>query len=267
MSEPRAPHRAASTSQVDAARRFHGLHIPGDPLVLFNAWDAGSARAVAEGGAKAIATGSWSVAAANGVDDGERLPLAFALANLRRIHAVAGSLPVTIDLESGYGESPAEVAETIVAALDAGAVGCNLEDSFPADGSLRHPADQVVRLLAARNAAVSAGIPMYINARTDVFFQKPAVAHDMAMVEAALERARAYAEAGASGLFVPGVVDEALIARIVEASPLPVNVMATPASPARKRLAELGVARISHGPGPYRGAMQWLTAAAKAAMA
>ena len=156
---------------------------------------------------------------------------------------------------------------TVAAALDAGAIGCNLEDSFPADGSLRDVADQVARLVAARRAADAAGVAMYLNARSDVFFQKPAAAHDMAMVDAALERARAYSDAGASGLFVPGVVAEALIARIAEASPLPVNIMAMPGVPDRKRLAELGVARISHGPGPYRGAMQWLTEAAKAAMA
>jgi methylisocitrate lyase len=100
-----------------------------------------------------------------------------------------------------------------------------------------------------------------------VFFQKPADAHDAAMVEAALERARAYAEAGASGLFAPGLADEALIARLVETSPLPVNIMAMPGVPSRARLAELGVARVSHGPGPFRGAMQWLTDAAKVAMA
>jgi methylisocitrate lyase len=100
-----------------------------------------------------------------------------------------------------------------------------------------------------------------------VFFQAPAATHDVAMVDATLDRARAYAEAGASGLFVPGVVAEELIARIAEASPLPVNIMAMPGVPDRKRLAELGVARISHGPGPYRGAMRWLTEAAKAAMA
>lgn len=252
--------------QQQAARLFQALHVPGTPLVLFNAWDAGSARAVADAGAKAIATGSWSVAAANGFADGEKLPLAFALENLRRIVA-AVALPVTIDLESGYGETPATVGATVAAALDAGAVGCNLEDSFPADGSLREAAGQVARLAAARKAADAAGVAMYLNARTDVFFQKPAAAHDMAMVDAALERARAYADAGASGLFVPGVVAEGLIARIAEASPLPVNVMAMPGVPDRKRLAELGVARISHGPGPYRGAMQWLTEAAKAAMA
>jgi methylisocitrate lyase len=256
----------SGTTQESSARLFHSLHVRGQPLVLFNAWDAGSARAVAEAGAQAIATGSWSVAAANGFADGEQLPFAFALENLRRI-IKAAALPVTIDLESGYGETPAAVAATVAAALAAGAGGCNLEDSFPVDGSLRDIAGQVARLAAARRAADDAGIAMYINARTDVFFQAPAAAHDAAMVDAALERARAYAEAGASGLFVPGVVAEHLIARIAEASPLPVNIMAMPGVPDRKRLAELGVARISHGPGPYRGAMQWLTEAAKAAMA
>jgi methylisocitrate lyase len=245
---------------------FHSLHVRGQPLMLFNAWDAGSARAVADAGAKAIATGSWSVAAANGFADGEHLPLALAMENLRRI-VKAVALPVTIDLESGYGETPAAVAATIAAALAAGAVGCNLEDSVPADGSLRAVAAQVARLAAARRAADDAGIAFFINARTDVFFQAPAATHDVAMVDATLDRARAYAEAGASGLFVPGVVAEDLIARIAEASPLPVNIMAMPGVPDRKRLAELGVARISHGPGPYRGAMRWLTEAAKAAMA
>jgi 2-methylisocitrate lyase-like PEP mutase family enzyme len=255
-----------TTTQNSTARQFQALHVRGQPLVLFNAWDAGSARAVADAGAQAIATGSWSVAAANGFADGEQLPFAFSMENLRRI-IQAVVLPVTIDLESGYGETPAAVGATVAAALAAGAVGCNLEDSFPADGSLRDVTDQVARLAAARRAADDAGIALYVNARTDVFFQSPAAAHDGAMVDAALERARAYAEAGASGLFVPGVVADALIARIAEASPLPVNIMAMPGVPDRRRLAELGVARISHGPGPYRGAMQWLTQAAKAAMA
>jgi methylisocitrate lyase len=257
---------AAMSTQRDDALRFHALHIPGAPLVLFNAWDAGSARAVADAGAAAIATGSWSVAAAHGFEDGERLPLAIAMENLRRIVA-AVPLPVTVDLESGYGDAPDQVAATVAAALDAGAVGCNLEDSFPADGTLRPVEAQVARLSAARRVADAAGIPCYLNARTDVFLQQPADAHDEAMVEAALVRARAYAEAGASGLFVPGLVAEALIARLVDGSPLPVNVMAARATPDRARLAELGVARISHGPGPYRGAMQWLTDAAKTAMA
>jgi methylisocitrate lyase len=252
-------------TQTDKARAFQALHVRGAPLVLFNAWDAGSARAVADAGAGAIATGSWSVAAAHGFADGERMPLALAMDNLRRIVG-AVALPVTVDLESGYGDAPEDAGATVALALAAGAIGCNLEDSVPANGSLRATADQVARLVAARRAAEAAGVACFINARTDVFFQAPAAAHDMAMVDAALERARAYAEAGASGLFVPGVVDEALIARIVEASPLPVNVMVMRDTPGRSRLAELGVARISHGPGPYRGAMQWLTEAAKAAI-
>lgn len=253
-------------TQQELAARFHALHRGGDPLVLFNAWDAGSARAVAAAGAPAIGTGSWSVAAANGFADGEALPLALALDNLRRIVA-AVKLPVTIDLESGYADDDAGVGRTVAAALEAGAIGCNLEDSFPADGSLREIAAAAARIAAARKAADDAGIALFINARTDVFFQKPADAHDATMVEAALERARAYAEAGASGLFAPGLADEALIDRLVEGSPLPVNIMAMPGVPSRARLAELGVARISHGPGPFRGAMQWLTDAAKAAMA
>jgi methylisocitrate lyase len=254
------------TTQNDKARLFHSLHVRGQPLVLFNAWDAGSARVVAEAGASAIATGSWSVAAANGFDDGEHLPFALALDNLRRIVA-AVTQPVTIDLESGYGDAPGQVAATVRAALECGAVGCNIEDSFPANGRLREADNQAARLAAAREAADDVGVALFINARTDVFFQSPAEAHDMAMVEAALQRARAYADAGASGLFVPGVVADHLIARLAEASALPVNIMAMPGVPGRARLAELGVARISHGPGPYRGAMQWLAEATRTAMA
>jgi 2-methylisocitrate lyase-like PEP mutase family enzyme len=253
-------------ARQNAARLFHSLHVRGEPLVLFNAWDAGSARAVAAAGAKAVATGSWSVAAAHGFDDGEHVPLPLVMDNLRRILA-AVALPVTVDLESGYGDAPEAVGATVAAAVEVGAIGCNLEDSFPVDGSLRAMADQVARIAAARRAVDDADIAFFINARTDVFFQAPAAAHDMAMVDAALERAHAYAGAGASGLFVPGLVADHLIARVVEGSPLPVNIMAMAGVAGRVRLAELGVARISHGPGPYRGAMRWLTEAARIAMA
>jgi 2-methylisocitrate lyase-like PEP mutase family enzyme len=253
----------AMTAQHDRANTFRSLHVRGRPLVLFNAWDVGSARAVAAAGAAAIATGSWSVAAANGFEDGERVPLDFALGNLRRIVA-AIDLPVTIDLEGGYGDSPDQVGATVAAALQAGAVGCNLEDSLPIDGRLRDVHDQVARYRAARKAAEDAGVALFINARTDVFFQKRADAHDMTMVEQALQRARAYADAGVDGLFVPGLVAEHLIARIVDGSALPVNIMTMPGAPARARLAALDVARISHGPGPYRDSMKRLTEAAKA---
>ena len=147
------------------AERFRALHVRGTPVILFNIWDPGSAKAVASGGALALATGSWSVAHANGFADGEETPLTLAIDNLRRI-ARAVDLPVTIDLESGYGETPEKVGETIRLAIEAGAVGCNLEDSFPADGSLRETAAQVARLRRARQIADAAGIGFFVNART-----------------------------------------------------------------------------------------------------
>lgn len=246
------------TDQAARARRLHSLHIDDLPLLLFNAWDAGSAKAVAGAGAAAIATGSWSVAAANGFADGESIPRAFALDNLARIVAAAGDLPVTVDLERGYDD----VAETVRGALAAGAAGCNLEDGL-AEG-LRDTAEQASRLAAARAAAEAAGIPMFLNARTDLFLQAPAEAHDAALLARALERGRAFAAAGADGLFLPGLADEALIAVAVAQSPLPVNVMVGARTPPLARLAALGVARVSHGPGPYLLAMRALAGAALA---
>ncbi len=251
--------------QWERAAAFKALHVPGRPLILFNIWDAGSAKAVAAGGAKALATGSWSVAAANGFPDGERIPLDLCVANLRRI-VDAVDLPVTLDLESGYGADPAAVGEAFARVVQAGAIGCNIEDSFPESGSLRETADQAARLRAARAAADGLGVPAFLNARTDVFFQAGPDRHDEGMVAAALERGRAYADAGADGLFVPGVVSERLIGLLVEGSPLPVNIMAGAATPPAARLAELGVARISHGPGPYRQAMRALEEAARAVL-
>lgn len=149
--------------QIRKAEQFRALHAPGQPLVLFNIWDPGGARAVAAAGAKAIATGSCSVASANGFADGEHTPLALVIDNLRRIVG-ATDLPVTVDLESGYGDTPEGVGETIGPAIDGGAVGCNLEDSFPANGSLRATADQVDRIRRARQTADAAKIRFFINA-------------------------------------------------------------------------------------------------------
>lgn len=251
--------------QATKVATFRSLHTPGQPLVLFNIWDAGTAKAVASAGARALATGSWSVAAAHGFADGEHVPLDFAIDNLARI-VQATDLPVTIDLESGYGESAADVARSVARAVEAGAVGCNLEDSFPGDGSLRDVGEQAKRIAAARRIARDAGVSLFINARTDVFFQKPAPEHDDAMVQAALDRGRAYAEAGADGLFVPGVVDETFIGRLAEASQLPVNIMVEANTPSLARLAELKVARVSHGPRPYLAMMKALADSARDAL-
>jgi 2-methylisocitrate lyase-like PEP mutase family enzyme len=254
------------TDQRTRAEEFRRLHVAGDPLVLFNAWDAGSARAVAAGGARAIATGSWSVAAAHGYPDGEGLPLDLAISNLERI-VRSVELPVTIDLESGYGTKAGTVAETLTRALRAGAVGCNIEDSVIGGDGLYEPQEQAARLRAARAAADRMSIPAFINARTDVFLKAEPARHDATLVDIALQRAATYAAAGASGIFVPGLTDAALIGRLCTASPLPVNVMVLPALPPRPELARLGVARISHGPGPYRAAMRFLEDAARAACA
>jgi 2-methylisocitrate lyase-like PEP mutase family enzyme len=251
------------SNQLDKANVFRALHVRGQPLLLLNIWDAGSAKAIATGGAAAIATGSWSVAVANGYADGEHLPFDFAIDNLRRIVA-AVDLPVTIDIESGYGKTAEAVAASVRRTIEAGAVGCNLEDSFPENGTLRAFDEQVQRIRAARKAADDLKIPYFINARTYVFFQRDVV-HDDAAVDAVLVRARAYADAGADGLFAPGPVDEGLIARLAGESPLPVNIMATAATPSSEKLAKCGVARISHGPGPYRQVIKMLEDLARSA--
>lgn len=251
------------TTQNDKAAAFARLHVKGDPIELFNVWDPGSARAVAKAGARALATGSWSVAAAHGFEDGEALPLELALANLARI-VRAVDVPVTVDLESGYGAEPAHVGDSVSRALAAGAIGMNLEDRAIGGKGLYDVAMQAARLRAAREAARACGVDAWINARTDGFLQEPRESHDAALADAAIERARAYAEAGASSVFVPGIADETLIERVCAGSPLPVNVMVVAGLAPKARLAALGVARISHGPGPYRLAMKALEDAARA---
>lgn len=249
------------TSKVEA---FRALHVPGDPLVLFNIWDGGSARAVAEAGAKAIATGSYGVAEAQGFKDGEGFPLDRALDVLEGVLRVT-DLPVTFDMESGYGESPEAVGDSVARAFAAGAVGINLEDRMPGIAALTPIAEQ------ARRIAAAAATGIFVNARCDVFRGQPKEAHGPDLVAAVLERARAYADAGASGLFVPFTTNRACIAAICEQAPLPVNIIWTPAAAGgfagRAELAELGVARISHGHRPWAASMDWLGEAARAVLA
>jgi 2-methylisocitrate lyase-like PEP mutase family enzyme len=248
----------------ERAKAFSKLHVPGRPFVLFNIWDAGSAKVVAAAGAKAIGTGSWSVATANGYGDGEQLPLDDVIANLGRITRLS-ALPVTVDIESGYGKSAAEVGRTIERTIQAGAVGCNLEDSFPQDGTLRPVAEQVERIRHARKAAEQSGIPYFINVRTDVFFKPGQNRHDESLMKEAIDRALAYADAGADGIFAPGLEDRKLISRLAAASPLPLNIMVTDKTPGLAQLAEAGVARVSHGPRPYLALMKVLDEMARAA--
>lgn len=248
-------------TQQSLAEHFRNLHVSGEPLVLFNAWDPGSAKVIEEAGARAVATGSWSVAAAFGFEDGEQLPLELVIGNARRIVAAVG-LPVSIDFEGGYAEQPAALEQNLSQLLDTGVVGINFEDRVVAGTGLYSIVDQAGRIAALRHAADTAGVRLFINARTDLFLAAPVAEHP-GLIGQALERARAYAEAGASGFFVPGLCDEAGIGRLASEGPLPVNVMQLPKLPPVERLAELGVARISHGPGPYRLAMAALKEAAQ----
>ncbi len=247
-------------SQSDKFRRFAALHVPGDPVILYNIWDAGSARAVAEAGAKAIATGSASVAAANGFTDAEGLPLDLALANAARVVA-AVDLPVTIDFEGAYAVAPGETAANIARLAATGAIGCNFEDQVVGGQGLHPTALQAERIAAARAAV---GADFFINARTDIFLKAKQDEHDDAKVDAAIERAVAYAQAGASGFFAPGLADLRLLEQLCDASPLPVNFMAWPGTPPAGEIARTGIARISHGPFPHRQAMKTLTEAAEA---
>ena len=245
---------------TDKIKAFGDLHVPGDPLILYNIWDAGSALAVAGAGAKAIATGSWGVACSLGFKDGETLPINAALENLERILSVT-DLPVTIDMEAGYGAGSDEVRASVARAAAAGAVGINIEDKDPVTRVLFETADAAMRIRAAADSG------LWINARTDVFIVTPKEHHDAALADAVIERAKAYADAGANSLFVPFVYDASLIARICEKSPLPVNILVGQGVPDIKTLAGLGVARISYGHGPWAAAMDALAAGAREALA
>ena len=244
---------------MDKVAVFRSLHVPGDPLVVFNIWDAGSAKAVAGAGAKAIATGSYGVACARGSADGENLSLDVALANLAEIVGVI-DLPVSIDMEAGYGADAAAVGRSVQRARGAGAAGINMEDRLPGENDLL-PAD-----LAAERIAAAAATGLFVNARCDTFRGRDVATDGDALVAATLERARAYADAGADGLFVPFLADARCIGAICEGSPLPVNVLWSKPCGDRAALARLGVARISHGHQPWAAAMAWLGEQAEAVL-
>ena len=220
------------------------MHEKGNPLVLYNAWDAGSAAAIVEAGAKAIATSSSAVASAQGYDDGENLPLDLALQILGRIVATV-NVPVSVDFEGGYSEDDRELASNISKLIDLGVVGINFEDRVVKGEGMYSIERQAKRIVAIREAAEKKGIPLFINARTDVFLGQT---DDVAE---AIERSRAYGAAGASGFFIPGLTSDSDIHRIVEASPLPVNIMLMGGVSPVDKLAKLGVARVSYGPIPY----------------
>ena len=239
---------------------FAALHVPGDPVILYNIWDVGSALAVVAAGAKALATGSHPVADANGFPDGQKVPMEFAFANAKRI-VDAVEVPLTVDFESAYSADPDEGAANVARLKATGAVGCNFEDQVIGGEGL-HPLDLQAKRIAAIRAAV--GDDFYINARTDLFLKTQT--YDDALVDQVVERGKAFADAGASGFFVPRLAEPKQIERVVRKVPLPLNLIAFPGAPDKKLWADAGVARISHGPFPHRALMATLTEMARSAI-
>lgn len=220
---------------------FHRLHREAKPLLILpNAWDAGSARLMESLGAPAIATTSAGVAWAHGWPDGDKLPLDLQLETLRNIVRVV-KLPVTVDFEGGFSDDPAAVAQSARQVIDGGAVGINIEDG-------RSPPELLARKIEAiRKAAKSAGVNLYINARADVYLA--GLAPEGQRVAETLRRAKLYRDAGASGLFVPGLAKPDEIRAVTGGIELPVNLLAWPNLAPAAELAQLGVRRLSTGSG------------------
>lgn len=239
---------------------FAALHVPGDPVVLYNIWDVGSARAVAAAGAKALATGSHPVGDASGFGDGQKVPLDFVFANARRI-VEAVDLPLTVDFEGAYSDVPDVAGANVAALKETGAVGCNFEDQVIGGEGLHPLAEQCRRIEAIRKAV---GNAFFINARTDLFLKTQE--HDGALVDQVIERGKAFADSGASGFFVPRLADPRQVEKVVREVPLPLNLIAFPGAPSKREWADAGVARISHGPFPHRALMARLEEMAREAI-
>jgi 2-methylisocitrate lyase-like PEP mutase family enzyme len=240
---------------------FALLHRPGDPVILYNIWDAGSAQAVARAGAKAIATGSHPVGDASGFGDGQQVPIDFVMDNAKRV-AAAVDVPVTVDFEGAYAVEPDQAAANVARLKAAGAVGCNFEDQVIGGEGL-HPLDRQRRRIRAIRDSV--GPDFFINARTDLFLKTQV--YDDALLDEVIERGKAFADSGASGFFVPRLSDPRQAERVVREVPLPLNLIAFPGAPPNRDWANAGVARISYGPFPHRALMKTLEEWAREALA
>lgn len=235
-------------TQREKADLFRALHRPGQPLVLVNAWDAVSARIIEDVGFPAIATTSAGIAWLEGYADGEHIPRERMLAGVARV-TKAVAVPVSADCEAGYGQFAQDAVSTAQGVVAAGAVGLNFEDWDAKRDALTALEAQVSRIAAIRKAGEGAGVPLVINARTDVFLKR-AGDSDAWRMEEAVRRANAYLDAGAACAFLPGVSDERTIGALTAAIHGPVNFLAGPATPTVARLSQLGVARISLGAAP-----------------
>lgn len=242
-----------SKAQAEKAEKLRKLHNGPKILALPNAWDVVSARIVEELGYRAIATSSAAVAFSLGYPDGQRISRDEMLAAVARI-ARAVRVPVTADTESGYGKTPEEIAEFTKALVASGAVGLNFEDITGDDESTHVELGlQVKKIRAIRETSAALGVPLVINARTDIYLMP--VGPEATRFERTVERLRAYREAGADCLFVPGLCDRDTIAKLVQAVAAPLNILASPGCPSLGELEKMGVARVSAGSSAMRAAM------------
>jgi 2-methylisocitrate lyase-like PEP mutase family enzyme len=240
-------------TQRQKADAFRAMHDRRRILVIPNAWDAMSARIFEAAGFGAVATTSAGLAYSIGYPDGEAAPREEIIAAIARI-ARSIRVPLSADIESGFSRDTVELKPMIKAVIEAGAVGINLEDAIHGGAPQLHSQeDAVARIRAARAAADEAGVPLVINARTDVFLL--GIGEKSTRFDHAVQRANAYRAAGADCLFVPGPADADLIRRLASAIDGPINVLARPGMPAASELEKLGVARVSVGSGPAHAAM------------
>jgi len=246
------------TSTADKAAALAALHVPGDPLIVVNVWDAMTARIVARTpGVKALATASHSVAYSLGVEDGEGMTVEMALGAAQRI-AASTDLPVSVDFERGYAADASGVRDNVARLIDAGGAGLNIEDSLAgARSERRQIAEAAARVAAARAAADAAGVPLAINARTDTLAGSPDNWGE------AIDRANAYVDAGATSIFMLGLTTEQRVADAVAAVRAPIALFAHPGYLSLTRLAELGVGRVSFGPQSLGLTLHHLAAAAE----
>jgi len=246
----------ASDEQKLKAINLRQMHRGPKSLLLANVWDVASARIVEEAGFPAIATTSAGIAFSLGYPDGQRISREEMLARVGRI-ARAVKLPVTADVEAGYGNRPEDAAQTALGVIGAGAVGMNLEDGT---GDRQNPVVelslQLDKIRAIREAALNTGILLVLNARTDVYLDQ--VGPPDARYFETVSRVRAYRDAGADCVFVPGLRDTQVIAQLVRDVQCPVNILAGPGSPSIPELEKLGVARVSLGSGPMRATLGML---------
>jgi 2-methylisocitrate lyase-like PEP mutase family enzyme len=232
-------------TQSERTAAFRALHAAGQMLVLPNAWDAASARAVQEAGAAAIATSSAALAWCHGHADGETIPAEVLTTAIREIIRVV-TVPVTVDSEAGYSRDPAEVAEFVCALIDLGVAGINLEDGTDSPDLL------AAKIKAIKASATAKHADIFINARADVYLRN--LAPGTAKLAEAIRRGKLYRDAGADGLFVPSLTDLAGIGEIVHAVHLPLNCLIQKALPDIAALKEAGVRRVSAGAGISRAA-------------